>query len=150
MSSLLAVIATCLSGIFAGAAIYASLVEHPARLEGGPALAVSEFAPSYQRGARMQAPLALVGFLSSACTWWLGASAWWLVGGLILGANIPYTLIAISPINRQLLNPSLDRNSPQALQQILQLLIRWGKLHRVRSLLGLLSFLLFLILLKGL
>ncbi len=146
MSTLLAVVATCFSGLFTGAALYVSLVEHPARLECGPALAVTEFAPSYHRAARMQASLACLGFLSAAAAWLMGASAWWLVGGLILAANIPYTLIVIFPINKQLLDPSLDKDSPQALQ----LLGQWGRLHRVRSLLGLMSFLFFLILLRSL
>lgn len=141
MAIVLALIATYATGIFTRAALYVSLVEHPARLECGPTLAVSEFAPSYHKGARMQAPLAVLGFLSATATWWLGASVWWLVGALILVGNIPYTLILIRPIVSQLLNSSLDRNSPQAMQ----LLTQWGKLHQVRSLLGLLSFLIFLL-----
>ncbi len=145
MNTILALIAACSSGIFAGAAIYISLVEHPARLECGPALAVTEFAPSYHRAARMQASLALLGFLSAVGTWLTGLGAWWLVGGLVLGANIPFTLLIIFPINKKLLNPSLDRNSPQAMQ----LLVQWGKLHRVRSLLGLMSCLIFLLLLHS-
>jgi hypothetical protein len=145
MNTMLAVIAACSSGIFAGAAIYISLVEHPARLECGPVLAVTEFAPSYHRAARMQASLALLGFLSAVGTWLIGSSAWWLVGGLVLGSNIPFTLIVIFPINGQLLSPSLDKNSPQALQ----LLVQWGKLHRVRSLLGLMAFLIFLLLMHS-
>lgn len=145
MHAVLALIATCSGGIFAGAAIYVSLVEHPARLECGQALAVTEFAPSYHRAARMQASLAFLGFLSAVATCWMDSSLWWLVGGLILGANIPFTLIVVFPINKQLLNPALDKSSPQALQ----LLGQWGKLHRVRSLLGLISFLLFLLLLRS-
>jgi hypothetical protein len=45
------------TGLFAGAALYVTLVEHPARLECGTELAVAEFAPSYRRGAVMQALL---------------------------------------------------------------------------------------------
>jgi uncharacterized membrane protein len=137
-------IAALAGGIFAGAAVYISLVEHPARLECGPALAVTEFAPSYKRAARMQASLAFLGFLSAVAAWFLGSSPWWLAGGLMLGANIPFTLIVVFPINKQLLNPALDKNSPLARQ----FLVQWGKLHQVRSLLGLISFLFFLYLLK--
>jgi hypothetical protein len=39
------------TGLCAGAAVYVSLVEHPARVAGGTALAVAEFRPSYRRGA---------------------------------------------------------------------------------------------------
>jgi hypothetical protein len=37
-------------GLFAGAALYVSLVEHPARREYGTAPAIAEFRPSYRRG----------------------------------------------------------------------------------------------------
>ena len=43
-------------GLFAGAALYVTLVEHPARLRCGTALAIAEFGPSYRRGAVMRAP----------------------------------------------------------------------------------------------
>ena len=35
--------------LFSGAAVYLSLVEHPARMECGVELAATEFAPSYRR-----------------------------------------------------------------------------------------------------
>lgn len=40
------------TGLFAGAAVYVSLVEHPARVAGGTALAVAEFRPRAIAGAR--------------------------------------------------------------------------------------------------
>jgi hypothetical protein len=40
------VLATLCAGLFAGAAVYITLVEHPARLECGTELAVREFGPS--------------------------------------------------------------------------------------------------------
>jgi hypothetical protein len=39
-------VAALAAGLFAGAAIYVSAVEHPARLSCGTELAVREFAPS--------------------------------------------------------------------------------------------------------
>ncbi len=41
---LLETIATLSAGLFAGAAIYINLVEHPARIECGTDLAIKEFA----------------------------------------------------------------------------------------------------------
>lgn len=55
------------AGLFAGAALYVSFVEHPARLECGPVLAVTEFAPSYRRGAIMQATLAVLSVAHLIC-----------------------------------------------------------------------------------
>jgi len=140
---LLEMIATLSAGLFAGAAIYINLVEHPARMECGTELAVGEFAPSYRRATVMQAALSAVGFLVSAAAWLTGSSMWWLVGGTTLGAVIPFTLIVIFPTNKKLLDPSLDKGSELASN----LLIRWGRLHTARSALSLISFLIFIFLL---
>ena len=133
-------LATLSSGLFAGAAVYVTLVEHPARMECGPLLAVTEFAPSYRRGALMQGALGAIGFLSAAAAWLLGSSLRWLIGGVLLGAVIPFTLIVIFPTNKRLLDSSLHKNSESASK----LLIQWGRLHAVRTVLGLVSFLIFI------
>jgi hypothetical protein len=69
----------------------------------------------------------------------------WLIGGVLLGLVIPFTLIVILPTNRKLLSPSLDKESPEARE----LLDRWGRLHAVRSLLSFSSFLVFVWSLNG-
>jgi anthrone oxygenase-like protein len=122
-------IATLCAGFFAGAAIYITLVEHPARLECGTALAATEFGPSYRRATIMQASLAAVGFLAALAAWAQGARPAVLLGGIVLGLVIPFTLIVILPTNKRLLDPTLDRGSPEAAA----LLERWGRLHAVRS-----------------
>ena len=138
-------LATLAAGLFAGAAIYITAVEHPARMECGPDLAIREFAPSYRRATVMQVSLAGIGFLTSIAAWLTSGSVWCLVGGSLLVAVIPFTLIVILPTNKKLLDPSLDKNSALASE----LLIRWGRLHAVRSLLSLISFLIFVIMLSG-
>jgi hypothetical protein len=137
------VIATLATGLFAGAAIYINLVEHPARMECGTDLAVTEFALSYRRAAVMQVALAAIGFLSATAAWLRGASVSWLLGGIILVAVIPFTLIIIFPTNKKLLDSSLDKSSELASA----LLLRWGRLHALRSILSLISFIIFIILL---
>jgi anthrone oxygenase-like protein len=133
-------VAVLACGLFVGAAIYVSLVEHPARMECGVELAATEFPPSYRRGTILQATLAALGLLASVAAWLAGATFWWLVGGVMLGAVIPFTLLVILPTNKQLLSPTLDKRSAQAGQ----LLARWGKLHAVRSVLSAVALLLFL------
>ncbi len=76
----------------------------------------------------------------SIAAWFAGASFLWVVGGLLLGAVIPFTLIVILPTNKQLLNPALDKHS----RQTGQLLARWGRLHAVRTVLSTTALLLFL------
>jgi len=141
MSTIFEFSATFCAGIFAGAATYVTLVEHPARMECGTALAVAEFGPSYRRATVLQALLAILAFVASVTEWWLGAGVWWLVGAVVILAVIPFTLIVILPTNKKLLDPSLNRSSEAAHQ----LLIRWGKLHAVRTILSLAAFVVFLL-----
>jgi uncharacterized membrane protein len=133
-------VAVLACSLFAGAAVYINLVEHPARMECGAEIAATEFAPSYRRATIMQATLAVVGLLSSLAAWFAGASFLWIVGGMLLGSVIPFTLIVILPTNKQLLNPALDKHSAHTGQ----LLARWAILHAVRSVLSGLALLLFL------
>src|SRR5215510_13142781 len=49
--------------LFAGAALYVSLVEHPARMQCETRVAATQWAPSYRRGTAMQAPLAIIALL---------------------------------------------------------------------------------------
>jgi len=131
-----ALVATASAGLFAGAAVYVSAVEHPARLSCGTALALREFAPSYRRGAVMQAALAVVGLLASIAAWWQADRVAFLIGGLLLGSVVPFTLVVIFPTNHRLLAPDLDPDSAESRA----LLERWGTLHAVRSVLGTLAF----------
>src|SRR5207302_6201840 len=118
---------TC--GLFTGAAVYVSLVEHPARMQCGVEVAATEFPPSYRRGTIMQVTLAVVGLISSVAAWLAGATFWWVVAGVLQVSVVPFTLVVILPTNKQLLNPALDRRSAQTER----LLARWGRLHAVRS-----------------
>jgi uncharacterized membrane protein len=122
-------IATLCAGLFAGAAVYITFVEHPARLECGTVLAATEFGPSYRRATLMQASLAALGFLAALMAWAQGAGRLVLLGGVLLGLVIPFTVIVILPTNKRLLDPELDRSSAEAAT----LLARWGRLHAVRS-----------------
>ena len=133
-------IAVLSASLFTGASIYINLVEHPARMSCGTALAVTEFAPSYKRATIMQVLLALISFLNALAVWVIDSGIYWLIGGILIVLVIPFTVIAILPTNKQLLAPSLDKNSEKAYQ----LMVRWGKLHAVRSVLSLTSVIIFL------
>ncbi len=140
---LLEIIATLSAGLFAGAAIYIDLAEQPARKQIDTAAALKEWRPSYKRAAVVQPLLAAVGFLSALAAWLMGASVWWLVGGVLLVAVIPYTLIVVFPTNNKLLDPAIEKDP----DLVRRLLVRWGRLHTVRSIMSLATFLLFMLLL---
>lgn len=140
MAMIFGFLAALSAGLFSGAAIYINLVEHPARMSCGTDVAVTEFRPSYKRATVMQASLAAFGTVNSFVAWFLGSGVAWLIGGILLGSVIPFTLIVIFPTNKQLLDPNLDKSSNLALR----LLTRWGRLHAVRSILSLVAFTIFL------
>src|SRR2546428_11791343 len=119
--SIAMLVATVGAGLFAGAAVYVTVAEHPARVECGPAFAIKEFGPSYRRAAVMQGVLAVIGLLAGVVSWLQGAGVRWLVGGLLLGAVGPFTLVVIMPTNRRPPEPQLDPGSGEARE-----LIAWG------------------------
>lgn len=138
----LATLSTCL---FAGAAIYINLVEHPARMGCDTKTAATVWAPSYRRATFMQASLAIVGLLTGVTVWLLGGGAMWLIGAIFIGAVIPFTFIVIMPTNNKLLAPGRDLSTTETRY----LLMKWGKLHGVRSALSLFASVIYIALLNG-
>jgi len=130
------VFAILAAGLFAGAAIYVNLAEHPARMVLETRHAVRQWAPSYARATRMQAPLAVIGFACAMIAWWQQSETTWLAAGLLLGAVVPFTLIVIMPTNQKLLEPKRDLDSSETRA----LLKHWNRLHAGRSALGLTAF----------
>ena len=125
-------IAALSASLFAGAAIYINVAEHPARMGLETHLAATQWAPSYHRATWLQAPLAGVSFSAATAAWVFGDGLLWLMAGLCIGAVVPFTFVVIMPTNKQLLAPGRDLSSPETRQ----LLERWGRLHGVRSLLS--------------
>src|SRR3546814_18688873 len=90
------------AALFAGAALYVSLAEHPARMRLDDRSALAHWKPSYARATWMQASLALLSAALGLWAWWGLGVVWLLVGALLIGAVVPFTLLAIFPTNRPL------------------------------------------------
>lgn len=129
------------AAIFAGAALYISVAEQPARLGLDDRPLLQEWIPSYKRGFAMQAPLAAIGFLLGLLAWWQTANWLWLLGAFVLVANWPYTLIGIMPVNRRLMATKPEEASATSTALIAQ----WGALHGIRTALGLSATAIFLL-----
>jgi uncharacterized membrane protein len=139
MTSLVPVLelfATLTGGLFAGAALYINVAEHPARMGLETRMAALQWAPSYRRATWLQAPLALLSLACGIAAWLLGAGVGWLVGAVLIGAVVPFTFAVIMPTNNKLLASGRDLGSPQTRA----LLEHWGRLHAVRTLLSLVGF----------
>jgi len=125
--------------LFTGAAVYITAVEHPARLSCGTEIAATEWAPSYRRATVMQASLALAAGLFGMVRGVLGGGPLWIAAAILILTVVPFTLIVIRPTNNRLLDPRRDRRSTETLG----LLKAWGRLHAVRSLIGVAASVLF-------
>lgn len=120
------------AAVFAGAAIYINVAEQPARLTLPAGALLAEWKASYKRGLAMQASLAVVGALLGVLAYISGGSWRWLAGTALLIANWPYTLLIIMPMNKQLASIAME----SAGEQTRALIEIWGRLHMVRSFLG--------------
>ncbi len=122
-------ICTFCTALFAGAALYINVAEHPARMGIETSAAAKHWASSYKRATWLQAPLALLGFAAGVTAWFLGASIIWLVAAVLIGAVVPFTFIAVMRTHNKLL--ALGRDLASA--ETRALLETWGKLHAVRA-----------------
>jgi Domain of unknown function (DUF1772) len=138
--SLLEFVAVLSAALFAGAALYINVVEHPARMGLETRVAALQWAPSYKRATWLQAPLAALSLLSGIGVWLLGAGVGWLIAAIGVGLVIPFTFVVIMPTNHRLLAPGRDLSS----EETRALLVRWGQMHAVRTILSLSGTLLYL------
>jgi uncharacterized membrane protein len=140
MLSALQFLSTWTATLFAGAALYINIAEHPARMVLETRMAAMQWTSSYKRAARLQAPLAVVSFISGASVWVISGEVAWLVAALLIGAVVPFTFLVAMPVNRKLLDPNRDLTSTETRH----LLDKWNKLHSVRTVLSLAASIIYL------
>ncbi|MGD9501980.1 MAG: DUF1772 domain-containing protein [Methyloceanibacter sp.] len=134
-------LALAVAASFTGAAFYINFAEQPARLRLDDRALLAEWKPAYQRGFVMQATLAIVGFVLGAIAWWQAGKGAFLAGALLMLANWPFTLIAIMPTNKRLMATNLNEAGPETRA----LIVKWNRLHLVRTALGALAILAFIV-----
>jgi hypothetical protein len=118
--------------LFAGAAVYVSVAEHPAREQLDDRAQLVQWKPAYKRGFVMQASLAVLGFLLGVWAWWQTDNWPWLAGAALLILNWPFTLFVIMPTNKRLMATDPAAAGPETRT----LMRRWGMLHACRTAFG--------------
>jgi len=144
MLQALQLIATLAATLFAGAALYINVAEHPARMALETRMAALQWAPSYRRATLLQAPLALLSLVAGTSAWLMGASVAWFAAAVLIGLVVPFTFVVVMPTNRRLLDQGRDIASAETRA----LLEKWNKLHAVRTALSLVASLIYLWLLR--
>ena len=125
-------LALILAAVFAGAAFYVGFAEHPARMALDDRNALKQWKPSYDAGYMMQATLAVVASVLGLIAAWRTGDWRWIIGAILIIANWPYTLLVIMPTNRKLKEFSEGDAGPASRD----LLVAWGRLHTIRTALG--------------
>ena len=127
------------AALFTGAVCYISFVEHPARLLLDDRALLAQWQPSYSRALPLQSGLAIAGSVAGFAAFYLSGNWLWVLGGVVLLANWPVTLLVIMPTNKRLKAIAPRQAGPESRG----LLLKWGRLHDVRSGLGAAATLLF-------
>jgi len=130
---------------FAAAAAYINIAEQPARLGLDDKSLLAQWKPSYARGFVLQGSLAVVSGLLGLGAAWQSQDWRWIGGAMLILSNWPYTLIGIMPTNKR-----LNAVAPDAAGAASRALIEtWGRLHGVRTALGVAATLTYLWALRG-
>lgn len=133
-------IALLCCALFAGAATYVSLVEHPSMTEGGSRLAGTYLLISHPRPVIFQTSFGAIGSLAGILAGLAGGSLWWSAGGIVLAGATLLQIAAVMPLSRRVLDidPQAD---PKDAAPLFEKLTR---LHAAQSLAGLASLFVFI------
>lgn len=138
---MIAALALVVAAFYSGAALYVNLVERPALLALDDRAALAGWKIALKRGAFIQAPLCVIGFLLGLIAWIMTYSLAEALGALAMLAGIPWTVAIILPVNKALQATATEAAGERSRAQ----LRHWYSLHSVRTALGLLALIAFFV-----
>ena len=128
------------SGITAGSALYTSLVVHPSWSKTSIKTAVENFKPIFKGSFVSQALFSSIAILGGIILGVLTKQYFWFIGSALMVINIPLTKIVLMPIN----NILLGKNGEFTDNKAQELFKKWGTLQWIRTMVVVISYILFL------
>ena len=102
---------------------------------------LAEWKPSYAYGKLMQASLALISTVLGLLAAYLTGKWAWVAGAALILAPWPWTILVIMPVNK-VLEATPSEAADVGTRRLIE---RWGRLHAVRSALGVAAALVYLL-----
>lgn len=140
IARLLPVVAVALAAAFVGIALYITLAEQPARLALADGPSLQQWKISFGVGIALQGALTVVAGLAGLGAAWALRDARWAVGGVLMLANWPWTLLMVAPTNAALLATAAEAAGPDSRA----LIAHWGLVHSGRTALATAALVLYL------
>jgi hypothetical protein len=132
-------LALALAAAFAGAAVYVSWVEQPARLALDDQALLSEWGPSDSRGVALLAGFALASAIAGFLAFFETEDVRWVFGALLIVSSWPYAFFVMAPLNNQIL--SLRGGDVAAARALVR---QWGLIESGFAAIGLVTVAIFL------
>eukprot|EP00794_Sanderia_malayensis_P000163 gene163-775_t len=135
-SRCLKVVAVCSQGLTAGAALYITIVEVPARMSHDMTTAIRNWKPFFNRAKKTQGLVSIFGILAGPAIYMLDRGTpreclAWPITSSIVFTVIPYTLLGMMPLNNELLET--DKCIEKGDGWIKENLNKWACCHFLRT-----------------
>jgi hypothetical protein len=148
MIPLLKFITVLCNALFAGAALHITLIDQPARHKISLKGAVEHWIEMFKGSALYQSIYSVLGLICSTLLITSEGGFKWALTGFILATLLRFTLFILMPVNRILLEPRLlediSKEDESAKVKANKLLVKWGWLHLVRTLVSCTTLVMFL------
>lgn len=143
MVDILILLVILIMGAQFGIALTASIVVHPILVKAKKVTAIEVFKPFFDKTHILVLYMSIIVSLLALAVSIISGNWWWFGISLIMHLNGPYTVFFMMPLNRRLMDEKVNPDSEQTSDDI----IKWGKLHAVRTVLNGLIFIGIIILL---
>ncbi len=121
-------------GIVTGSTFYSSMVEIPVRTKTSEIQQMENWRLVFPKASSLLKTMGNITMVLILLTWYLTKNTGWLIGAIPLFLLIPFTAIFIARTNRKII-------AKKDMKGVSKIIRSWDKLHHVRTVLAIISFL---------